>query len=129
MSQHHLKYFRNSTIEDITAARIREYERNRGTEVSFPVPISNIIEQVLGLDFDWDEIEEQPGEQILGGLVAAKRKIVLNEKHIDLFEAKPGLERSTIGHEAGHWDVDIDRATINHPTFPGFPIQNYTVNR
>ena len=77
----------------------------------------------MGLDFDWDEIEEQPGEQILGGLVAAERKIVLNEKHLAFSRQKPGLQRSTIGHEAGHWDIDIDRARINHPTFPGFEVQ------
>ena len=65
----------------------------------------------MGLDFDWDEIEEGPGEQILGGLHVASRKIYLNSKHIGLFERNPGLERSTIGHEAGHWDIDIDRPT------------------
>ena len=41
-------------------------------------------------------------EQILGGLHVASRKIYLNTKHIKLFEANPGLERSTTGHEAGH---------------------------
>ena len=129
MSRQDLKYLRNSAIEDITAARIREYERMTGTAVSLPVPVESIIEQVLGLDFDWDEIEEGPGEQILGGLVAAQKKIVLNEKHLDLFKEKPGLARSTMGHEAGHWDIDIDRASINHPSFEGFPVRDCTVDR
>ena len=74
---------------------------------------------MLGLDFDWDVIEEQPGEQILGGLDAAGRKILLNETHADLFEKTPGLLRSTIGHEAGHYDIDIDRAALLHPALPG----------
>ena len=34
------------------------------------------------------------------------RKILLNEAHLPLFKEKPGLERSTIGHEPGHWDLD-----------------------
>jgi hypothetical protein len=93
------------------------------------VPVEQIVEQTLGLNLDWDEIEEQPGEQILSGLVAAERTIVLNEKHLALFEAKHGLERSTIGHEAGHWDIDIDRARLNHPTFPGFEVRPHVVNR
>src|SRR6266481_4741781 len=124
MSNHRLKYLRNEAIEDVTAARIREYEAKVGITVKLPVPIEKKVEQVLGLDFEWDQIEEQPGEQILGGLVAAERKIILNEKHLSLFKEKPGLERSTIGHEAGHWDIDIDRTSANHPTFPGFEMHS-----
>ena len=105
MTKRHLKYLRNEAIEDVTAQRIREYESKVGVTVTLPVPIEEIVEQVLGLDFDWDVIEEQPGEQILGGLDVANRKILINETHSNLFEQKPGLLRSTIGHEAGHWDV------------------------
>jgi hypothetical protein len=129
MSKPHLKYLKNEVIEDVTASRIREYEAKAGVTVKLPVPIEKIVEQVLGLDFEWDVIEEQPGEQILGGLVAAERKIILNEKHLPLFKEKPGLQRSTIGHEAGHWDVDIDRARLFHPTFTGFEVKPLIVNR
>jgi hypothetical protein len=129
MSNHRLKYLKNEAIEVVTAARIRDYEAKVGVTVKLPLPIEKVVKQVLGLDFEWDEIEEQPGEQILGGLVAAERKIVLNEKHLALFEAKPGLERSTIGHEAGQWDVDIDRARLNHPTFAGFEVDAVVVHR
>lgn len=122
-------FLKNEVIEDVTARRIREYEAKAGVTVKLPVPIEKIVEQVLGLDFEWDEIEEQPGEQILGGLIAAERKIILNEKHLALFKEKPGLERSTIGHEAGHWDVDIDRASLNHSTFPGFEVHAEVVKR
>src|ERR1700687_696366 len=112
---HRLKFLKNEVIEDITAQRIREYEAKAGVMVTLPVPIEQIVEQVLGLDFDWDVIEELPGEQILGGLDAVNRRILLNEKHTDLFEQNPGLLRSTIGHEAGHWDIDIDRSHLLHP--------------
>lgn len=129
MSKSRLNFLRNAAIEEITANRIREYEVKVGARIKLPVPIEKIVEQVLELSFDWDEIEELPGEQILGGIVAEHRTILLNEKHLDLFEEKPGLERCTIGHEAGHWDVDIDRSTLHHPSFPGFQIQSSTVHR
>jgi hypothetical protein len=129
MSNHRLKYLKNEAIEDVTVARIREYEAKVAVPVKLPVPIEKIVEQVLGLDFEWDVIEEQPGEEILGGLVVAERKIILNEKHLALFKEKPGLQRSTIGHEAGHWDVDIDRTTLDHPTFAGFEVQPHVVKR
>ena len=93
------------------------------------MPIEKVVEQVLGLDFDWDEIEEGPGEQILGGLHVASRTIYLNSKHLPCFEAKPGLERSTIGHEAGHWDIDIDRAHLAHPTLAGIDLGPHVVHR
>lgn len=129
MTNNRLKYLRNETIEDITAQRIREYEAKAGATVALPVPVEEIVEQVLGLDFDWDVIQEQTGEQILGGLDVANRKILLNEAHTDLFDEKPGLLRSTIGHEAGHWDVDIDRAKLAHPMLPGIELAPCFVNR
>jgi hypothetical protein len=117
--KNHLQYLRNDAIDAVTAQRIREYESKASVTVRLPVPVEQIVEQVLGLDFDWDEIEELPGEQILGGLDAVNRKILLNEKHTALFDSRPGLLRSTIGHEAGHFDIDIDRAKLMHPTLPG----------
>lgn len=89
MSNARLKFMRNEVIEDVTAQRIREYEKKRSVTVTFPVPVEEIVEQVLGLDFDWDVIDERPGEQILGGLDAVNRKILLNERHLDLFETTP----------------------------------------
>jgi hypothetical protein len=101
-----LRYLSNEAIEEVTAQRIRQYEAKAGVKVTFPVPAEEVIEQVLGLCFLWDEIEEQPGEMILGGLSRKTRTIVLNEKHLDLFDQKPGLLRSTQVHEAGHADLE-----------------------
>ena len=120
---------RTRTIDGITGMRIRQYEQLTGEPVMFPVPIEKIVERVLGLDFDWMEIEEQTGEQILAGLIPEERRIVLNSRHLGLFQAKPGLERSTIGHEAGHWDIDIDRTSLHHPRLPGFELQTSVVRR
>ena len=122
-------YLRNEAIEEATASRIRQYEALIGCPVAFPIPIEKVVEQVLGLDFDWDEIEEGPGEQILGGLHVASRTIYLNSRHIPSFQANPGLERSTIGHEAGHWDIDIDRAHLAHPTLGGIDLGTHVVHR
>lgn len=101
-----LRYLSNESIEDTTAKRIRQYEAKSGVTVKFPVPAEEIIEQVLGLSFLWDQIEERPGEMILGGLCRKTRTIVLNEKHLELFEQKPGLLRSTQVHEGGHADLE-----------------------
>jgi len=129
MSNPKLKYLKNEVIEDVTSRRLREYEAKAGVTIVLPVPVEQVVEQVLGLDFDWDVIDENPGEQILGGLDALNRKILLNETHAELFEKTPGLLRSTIGHEAGHFDIDIDRARLLHPTLPGFDLSPSIVKR
>jgi hypothetical protein len=129
MRRHDLTHVRTRTIDAVTGLRIRQYEQLTGTPVSLPVPVENIVERVLRLDFDWVDIPELPGEQILAGLVPEERRIVLNSRHLDLFRKKPGLERSTIGHEAGHWDIDIDRTSLHHPRLPGCDIQSEVVRR
>lgn len=129
MRRNDLTNLRTKVIDEVTAMRIRQYEARSGSPVTLPVPVEKIVEQILGLDFDWVNIEERTGEQILAGLVPEQRRIVLNTRHLDLFAAKPGLERSTIGHEAGHWDIDIDRTSLHHPLLPGLEMQDTVVCR
>ena len=107
---------RINEIEDLARSRLVELQRILGKPLTLPIPIDHIAEKVLGLDFLWEPIDELPGETILGGLKAKERLVVLNDKHRDLFMEKPGLERSTKGHELGHWDLFIDKATLDHPT-------------
>ncbi|MGQ9589912.1 MAG: ImmA/IrrE family metallo-endopeptidase [Planctomycetota bacterium] len=111
-----MRILRNQEIEEIAASRLVELERLLGRPLSLPIPIDLIAERVLGLDFLWEPIDQLPGEKILGGLIAKKRLIVLNENHRGLFTEKPGLERSTKGHEMGHWDLLIDKSSLDHPT-------------
>lgn len=111
-----MRILRNQEIEEIAASRLAELERQLGRPLSPPIPIDLVAEKVLDLDFLWEAIDELPGEKILGGLVAKKRLIVLNEKRKEAFVEKPGLERSTKGHEMGHWDLFIDKGSLDHPT-------------
>jgi hypothetical protein len=106
MSRPSLRFMSNEYIEGVTSDRIRQYEAKINNTVKFPIPIEEIIDQVLDLSILWDEIKEQPGELILAGLKRQSRMIVVNEKHLALFEDKPGLLRSTQGHEAGHADLE-----------------------
>ena len=71
-----LQFMKNEYIEDVTAQRIREYEAKTGSIIKLPVPVEQIVEQVLDLTILWDAVEEQPGELILGGLQAKSRTIV-----------------------------------------------------
>lgn len=111
-----MRILRNQEIEETAQSRLAELQRQLGRPLSPPIPIDLIAEKVLGLDFLWEPIDELPGEKIFGGLIAKKRLIVLNENHKGLFVGKPGIERSTKGHEMGHWDLFIDKGSLDHPT-------------
>ena len=110
-----MKFYRNSDIEAQAELRLAELERMLGRPLTPPVPIDLIAEKLLGLDFLWDAIDELPGESILGGLDAPNRLIV-NENRRETFGKHKGLERSTKGHEMGHWDLFIDPSSLDHPT-------------
>ena len=111
-----MRIVRNQEIEELAQKRLAELQRILGRTLSPPIPIDLIAENVLGLDFLWQPIDELPGEKIFSGLKAKERLIVLNEKHRDLLLEKPGLERSSKGHEMGHWDLFIDKSSLDHPS-------------
>ncbi len=100
-----MKFYRNDAIEERAEQRIAELEQLLGKPVEPPISLELIAEHLLGLDILWEEIEELPGELIYGGLRMDQKLIVMNERRRALFEEKPGLERSTKGHEMGHWDL------------------------
>lgn len=100
-----MKFYRNNAIEERAEQRIAELERLLGKPVEPPISLDLIAEHLLGLDILWEEIVELPGELIYGGLRMDQKLIILNERRRALFEQKPGLERSTKGHEMGHWDL------------------------
>lgn len=112
-----MRFYRNDEIERIAERRLADLAAALGEPLSPPVPMDLFCEKVLGLQILWDVIEEEPGETVLGGIIPVDRLVVLNEKHRTLFEEKPGLERSTKGHEAGHWDLFVDQAALDHPSF------------
>lgn len=115
-----MRYYRNEAVELLAKGRLTELERVTGAGLEPPIPIDLLAEHVLGLDMLWEVIEELPGEVVLGGLIPERRLIVLNERHRDLFREKPGLERSTKGHEMGHWDLFVEQSVLGQAGLPGF---------
>jgi hypothetical protein len=111
-----VKFYRNQEIEDLAAERLSQLARRLAHPLAPPIPIDLLAEQVLGLDFLWEDIDELPRETVLGALHPHKRLIIMNDKHRTLFDTKPGLERFTKGHEMGHWDLFIDQGALEHPT-------------
>jgi Zn-dependent peptidase ImmA (M78 family) len=88
-------------------ARAAELWRRFGLAPNFD---AEALLDALELNLLWDDLDDDEGAKVFGALVPAKRVVVLNERHIDLLEAKPGLRRFTLGHEVGHWMLHVERA-------------------
>jgi hypothetical protein len=111
-----MKFYRNVRIEEIAEQRLREFEGKMGRPLSLPIDIELFGDLVLGLSMLWEDIDELPGEEVLAGLRASDRLIVMNERHKQEMEQRPGRRRLTQGHEMGHWDLFVDISKIDHPT-------------
>lgn len=73
-----------------------------------PVPIEMIVEQTYNLTIETRDLPEPPDTTILGALYQEERKIVLNERHQDLFDEVLGPFEFTVAHELAHWLYDAD---------------------
>ena len=104
--------FKNEEIERIVDSRFMEFENRHGKITGLCVPVDEIIEY-CGLSILYEKIVEKEGEKILGGLNVQEKIIVINESHMQLFNEKPGLERSTKAHELGHWDIFVAKNKDN----------------
>src|SRR6478672_8344753 len=110
-----MKFYRNEQIEQIAEQRLMDFERKLERPLSLPIDIELFGELVLELSILWDDIEELPGEEVLAGLRAPDRMIVMNERRKLQMEQKPGRRRLTQGHEMGHWDLFVDKSKLDHP--------------
>lgn len=112
--------FSNQVVEQKAAEVIRAHSLKTGWVPCLPLPIEPIIEHTLDLFIDYDDIPEQDG-RILGAISPSERTITLNQAHVAEFEKCPGMQRFTLAHEVGHWQLHVDRAAVDHPALLDIP--------
>jgi Zn-dependent peptidase ImmA (M78 family) len=76
-----------------------------------PIPVELLIEHVLETRIEWRAAESPDAEIVAGWTDPDESVIYLNEVKKPLFESTPGLERYTLGHEAGHRVLHVDPAS------------------
>jgi len=84
-------------------ARAAELWRRHALAAAFDL---ELLLDRLQLNLLWDEL---PAD-VFGALKAQDSLVILNQTRLKDFEATPGLERFTIGHEIGHWILHCDEA-------------------
>ena len=110
-----MTFWRNDAIEARAEERLQQLMQHLGRTLTLPIEIDILAESVLDLNILWDDIDELPGEVILGSIQPKTRRITMNDRRRSTFEGTPGLENFTKGHEIGHWDLYVDTATLDHP--------------
>ncbi len=109
----------DETLEGLALDLLGRYKREFGSLAAPPVPVEQIVENVLDLGLLREPIDEGPDEHILAELLPESRTVVFNEcKHL-LIEQTPGLYNTILGHEAGHWEAHVRRDTAEQASIPG----------
>ncbi len=117
------KFFRPETIERRASELLAKYETKAGVALTLPVPIERLAEDLIDLQILWETLPEKENETILAGLAPRKKLVVFNETRQPLFDKTPGLYRTVLAHEVGHWELHIDKAMVNQPSIPGMDEQ------
>ena len=109
----------DETLEGLALDLLGRYKREFGALAAPPVPVEQIVENVLDLGILWEPIDEGPDEHILAELLLESRTVVFNERRHPLIEQTPGLYNTILGHEAGHWEAHVHRDTAEQASIPG----------
>jgi len=100
-----VKFWRNDELEALTAARLAEYAHKADCKVEPPVPVEKVAEVLFDIRFCYEPLDVPEGLFVPAALLPETRTIIVNERHRPVFTEKPGLERFSVGHELGHWDL------------------------
>lgn len=112
-------YLPDAKIEAMAGQLLARYEELHGAITAPPVPVERVVEDVLDLGILWERVDEPPGVTVLAALVPRERVILLNETRRELIGETAGLYSTILGHEAGHWEMHVDKGVLQQAGFPG----------
>ncbi len=100
-------YLTKETIEHGTLALIAAFERQYGLTIKPPIPVEEILESHLGLDFYFADLPALVGDpKALGGLWFRSKEVKFDQS-LDptIHPSQHGRYRFTVAHETGHWEL------------------------
>jgi Zn-dependent peptidase ImmA (M78 family) len=114
-------YLTRDGIEDSANKLLMAYGRLFGWTGEPPVPVEEIVECHLELDFGFDDFSaSQHGAGTLGAMWVAERRVRIDES-LDptVHPAREGRYRFTVAHETGHWELHrpLFLARAQQPSF------------
>ncbi len=112
------RFYRPQTIEKLANELLTKFQA-RSQSLAPPVQVERLAEDVLDLHILWDIISEKNNDTILAGLAPRQKTVIFNENRKVVFDGTPGLYRTVLAHEVGHWELHVDKASIKQTGMPG----------
>jgi hypothetical protein len=112
------RFYHPQTIEARANELLLKWQA-RGQPLIPPVPVERLAEDLLDLRILWYVVPEPANETILAGLAPRDKMIIFNEHRLALIDKTPGLYRTVLAHEIGHWELHVDKALVNQAGMPG----------
>ncbi len=113
------QFYYPGRLEYLANELLGVHECKKGSPVEPPIEAELVAENV-GLDMLYENIPEEPGRTILAEIRPRVRRIVVNERRLNLIEGTPGYLNTTIAHELAHWWLHVDHAALNNDALPEF---------
>jgi Zn-dependent peptidase ImmA (M78 family) len=100
-----VKFLQESEIENSANLLLKAYEEQFDLKPSPPVPVDEIVECCLEIDFRFNNLETLlDRKDVLGAIWIEDKKIVIDESlDPSINPLALGRFNFTLGHEAGHW--------------------------
>jgi len=119
------KYYHPDVIAKRADEMLARYEAKIGATLFLPIPIERIAEDLIDLQILWQSLPDKDDNTVLAGLSPRKKLVVFNETRLPLFEKTPGLYRTVLAHEIGHWELHSEKDASSQICIPGMvePLQ------
>jgi len=102
-----VKFLPKEHIEAATLKLLAEYGKKYEQITAPPIPVEEILEAHLEVDFSFDNLSNLLGlPNVLGATWFRDKKVLIDES-LDptIHPMKEGRYRFTVAHELGHWDL------------------------
>jgi hypothetical protein len=96
------RYVSNVKVDEIALAANLAYRSKSENKRGFPVDMERFLD-LLEVSTVWEDIDEPEGATFFASYTPHDDGLItVNEKHRELFEARPDVYCSCLGHESGH---------------------------
>lgn len=101
-----LRYLREDEIEAAALETLDAYGRRFEKVAAPPVPVEEILECDLRLEFGFEDLMDAFGADALGAMWVRERRVRVDTSlDPSVFPEKEGRYRFTVAHEIGHWQL------------------------
>lgn len=116
------QFNKDEVIDSIATAYNQAYREHSDNKQGYPVDMEYLID-LFEIAMLYESIEEPDGAIFLARYTPApEERITINQQHADLFEERPYVYASALGHEVGHRALrhsDLSKAGTSTPSLFG----------